>query len=104
MPLAFAAMVRVWIRGQWGTMKAERPLCRGPLWGAGRGPAPMPEKKKRRNTMSDDLIRAQRPDREVHYDKVSVPACQKKPVSRLRETEHAPYRCTRSYRTNGGQQ
>lgn len=52
--------------------------------------------------MGNNLIRAQKPDREVHLDKVSVPGYQRKPVSRLRETEHVPYRCTRSYKTDGG--
>ena len=53
--------------------------------------------------MSNNLTGAQKPDREIHHDKVSVPACQKKAVSRLRETEHVPYRSTRSYKITSGE-
>lgn len=49
--------------------------------------------------MSNNLIKAQKPDWGVHLEEVSVPAYQKKPVSRLREKEHVPYRCTQSYKT-----
>lgn len=52
--------------------------------------------------MSNNLIKAQKPDCVVHLDEVSVPDYQKKEVSRLRETGHVRYRCTRSYKTTGG--
>lgn len=51
--------------------------------------------------MANNLIRAQKPAPEVHLDKVSLPSYQCKSVSRLRETEHVPYRCTQSYKTGG---
>lgn len=49
--------------------------------------------------MSNDLIRSQRPDKAVHLDEVFVPDHQKNVISRLRETGHVPYRCTKMYAT-----
>lgn len=48
--------------------------------------------------MSNNIIRAQKPDWGTTIDEVSLPAHQKKIISRLRETEHVPYRCTRCYK------
>lgn len=52
--------------------------------------------------MSNNLIGVQRPAQDVHHEKISVPDCQKKAVSRLREIDHTQYRCTRSYKTSSG--
>jgi len=52
--------------------------------------------------MSNNLIKGQKLDREVHHDKVSAPVPQGRPVSRLRETGHVAYRCKRSYKTTAG--
>jgi len=49
--------------------------------------------------MSNNLIKGQKLDREIHHEKVSMPVPQGKAVSRLRETGHVPYRCKRSYKT-----
>lgn len=65
---------------------------------------PKPQNEKEgRICMSNNLIKAQKPDYVVHLDEVSVPDYQKKEVSRLRETGHVPYRCTRCYKTTGGE-
>lgn len=47
--------------------------------------------------MSNNIIRAQKPDREIHHDTVFVPAYHGKVISRLREDGHVPYRCTRCF-------
>lgn len=66
----------------------------GPSYGAGTFC-----KEERRAYMDNNLIRAQKPDWRDHLEKVSVSAHQKEIISRLRETGHALYHCSRGFKT-----
>lgn len=49
--------------------------------------------------MNIDFTGVQRMDEVKHYDNIAVPDFQKREVSRLREKGHAPYRCTRGFKS-----
>lgn len=49
--------------------------------------------------MNNDFTGAQHMDEVKHHDSISLPDSQKRDVSRLREKGHAPYRCTRCFKS-----